>query len=127
MKLIARQKIWLAVVIVTNVLLWVIPSNVIEQIVRDRHTMLGRYSRTHFFWIIGVAMISVVSFYIDWSTGDTYKRRWFQVLATLMFLAPTIAVVDFVLRRPVGRALHYATRSPITRPPDQVFHETFVG
>ena len=47
MKLIVRQKIWLAVVIVTNLLLWIIPSDVVELIARDRQTLLGRYSRGH--------------------------------------------------------------------------------
>ena len=105
MKLIARQKIWLAIVIVANLLLWIIPSDVVEQIARDRHTMLGRYSRTHFSWIVGVTVISLVSFYVDWSTGKTYKRRWFQVIATLLFLVPALALVDFVLRTPQGGIL----------------------
>jgi SGNH hydrolase-like domain, acetyltransferase AlgX len=125
MKLIARQKIWLAVVVVTNLLLWIIPSDVIELIARDRQTMLGRYSRTHFYWIVGVAIVSAISFYIDWSTGATYKKRWFQVIAILMFLTPSLAVVDFLLRRP--EAEHYV-RDVIAyhRPADAVFRETFV-
>ena len=48
MKLIPRQKIWLVVVMATNLARWLIPSDVVEQIARDRHTMLGRYSRQHF-------------------------------------------------------------------------------
>lgn len=125
MKLIARQKIWLAVVIVTNLLLWIIPSDVVAQIARDRQTMLGRYSRTHFYWIMGVAIVSLVSFYIDWSTGATYKKRWFQVVATLMFLAPTLAVVDFLLRRP---ETEHFVRDGIAfhRPAGAVFRETVV-
>jgi len=125
MKLIARQKVWLAVVIVTNLLLWAIPSDVIAQIARDRQTMFGRYSRTHFYWIIGVAIVSVVSFYIDWSTGQTYKKRWFQVIATLIFLVPTLAVADFLLRRPETE--HYIRDSiAYHRPPGAVFNKTFV-
>jgi len=125
MKLIARQKIWLSVVVLANLLLWIIPSNVVEQIARDHQTMLGRYSRTHFYWIVGVGIISVVSFYIDWSTGATYKKRWFQVIATLLFLVPTLAVVDLLLRRPETE--HYVHESiAYHRPANGVFHETFV-
>lgn len=125
MKLIPRQKIWLAVVIVTNLLLWIIPSDVIEQIARDRQTMLGRYSRTHFYWIVGVAIISVISFYIDWSTGDTYKKRWFQVIAILIFLTPTLAVVDFILKSPATQ--HYVKgKVAYHRPVNDVFRETFI-
>ncbi len=105
MKMIARQKLWLTIVVVTNLVLWVMPSDVIEQIVRDRPTLLGRYSRTHFYWIIGVAMFSVVTLYIDWSTGKEYKRRWFRVMASLMVMAPVLLFVDFMLRTP--RPGHY--------------------
>ena len=125
MKLIARQKIWLVIVIVTNLLLWIIPSDVVEQIARDRQTMLGRYSRTHFYWIVGVGVISIISFYVDWSTGNTYKRRWFQVLATLLFLTPTLALVDFVLRTPHG-AYYEREELAFHRPVESVFSDTFV-
>lgn len=83
MKLIRRQKIWLTIIIVVNLALWIIPSDVVEQIARDRHVLLGRYSRAHFSWIVGMLIFSAISFYVDWSTGQTYQRRWFQVLATL--------------------------------------------
>ncbi len=100
MKMIARQKLWLTIVVVTNLVLWIVPSDVVEQIVRDRPTLLGRYSRTHFYWIIGMAMFSVVTLYIDWSIGAEYKRRWFRVLASLMILTPSMLFVDFMLRTP---------------------------
>jgi len=99
-KLILRQKVWLAIVVVVNLLLWLIPSDVVEEVARQRHVLLGRYSRTHFYWIVAVAVISVISFYVDWSTGATYRRRWFQVVATLLFLVPSVAVLDFLLRTP---------------------------
>ncbi len=100
MKLIPRQKIWLTIVIAANLALWLIPSDVVEQIARDRHTMLGRYSRTHLIWNLAVGLLSIVSFYVDWSTGQQYKRRWFQVFATALFLIPSLVVVDFLLRTP---------------------------
>ncbi|RME37618.1 MAG: hypothetical protein D6788_09075, partial [Planctomycetota bacterium] len=49
--------------------------------------------------------LSAVSFYIDWSTGVRYKRRWFQVLAVTLFALPGIAVIDFLARDPA--AGHY--------------------
>lgn len=98
--MILRQKLWLAFVLTTNLLLWIIPSNVVELIARDRQTILGRYSLTHFTWNAGVALVSLVSFYIDWSTGPTYKRRWFQVFASLMVLVPLLIVADFLMRSP---------------------------
>ncbi len=105
MKWIPRQKIWLAIVVITNLALWVIPSDVVEQIARDRHTLLGRYSRGHFTTILVVGLISVVSFYIDWSTGPAYKRRRLQVLAVLFMLVPSMIVIDYLSRSPA--AAHY--------------------
>ena len=69
MKLIARQKTWLALVLPANIIVWAVPSDVVELIARDRHTLLGRYSRTHFSVNLAVLVFSLVSFYVDWSTG----------------------------------------------------------
>ena len=101
--MILRQKIWLAVVGATNTVLWLVPGDVVEQIARDRHTMLGRYSRTHFAWIVAVAVLSVISVYIDQATGERYKRRCFKILAMMLMLVPTLGLADLALRlaRPV--------------------------
>ncbi len=124
MKLIPRQRIWLAIVIAANLALWIIPSDVVEQIARDRHVMLGWYSRAHFSWNVGVLAISLISFYVDWSTGETYKKRWFQVVASLIFLLPVLGVVDYLLRTPVGD--HYVKdRVAYHRPADAEFHAVF--
>lgn len=106
MKMIPRQKFWLAFVLTANILLWAIPSDVVEQIARQRDVLLGRYSRTHFYWIVAVGILSLISFYIDWSTGATYKRRWFQAIAFAMFFFPAFFLVDFVLRTP--DEMHYS-------------------
>jgi len=100
MKWIPRQKIWLGLMIVINLALWVIPSDVVEQIARERHVLLGRYSRTHFFWILFMLVFTPVSFYVDWSTGEKYKKRLFQVLATLIVLVPAFLLVDYLVRSP---------------------------
>ncbi len=116
MKLIPRQKIWLAVIVIANLLLWIVPSDVLENIARDRHTLLGRYSREHVWAMLGLLLFSAVSFYVDWSTGNTYKRRWFQVLASLIFACPALLLIDFVARSP--GAGHYVRDSvAYHRPP----------
>lgn len=125
MRLILRQKIWLSIVITVNALLWLIPDDVVANVARDQQTMVGRYSRTHFAWNLGVLAISILSFYVDWSTGSTYKRRWFQVLATLFFLFPCVVLVDYVLR--TGDTMHYIRDEVIYhRPPNSEFRLTFV-
>ncbi|MFQ5591054.1 MAG: hypothetical protein ACE5HE_07830 [Phycisphaerae bacterium] len=124
MKLIPRQIIWLTIVIATNATLWAVPSNVVEQVARDRHTMLGRYSREHFSLNLGVLLISVVSFYVDWSTGRTYRKRWFQVIAVLLVLTPCLAVVDFLLRTP-ERAHYVKDEVAYHRPANSTFEVVF--
>ena len=124
MKMIRRQKLWLIFVVITNLALWIIPSDVVEQIARDNQTLLGRYSRQHFTWIVVVAIISVISFYIDWSTGERYKRRWFQVLAVSMVALPCLGVLDFLARRPERN--HYVRDTlAYHRPPNATFELTF--
>ncbi len=124
MKLIRRQKVWLTIVVATNLILWIVPSDVVEQIARDRQTMLGRYSQTHFAWIVAVALLSLLSFYVDWSTGATYKKRWFRVLASLLIFVPALAAVDFLMRSPAQQ--HYV-RDTVAyhRPVNAVFELAF--
>ncbi len=93
-----RQTLFLLFVAVLNGLLWAIPSDVVTLIARDRHVLLGRYSREQFAWIIAAAVFTIVGLYVDWAPREQYKRRWFQVLATLLLLVPTLAVVDVLMR-----------------------------
>ncbi len=123
--MILRQKIWLVIVVAVNLALWLIPSDVVQEVARQRHVMLGRYSRAHFTWIIAVLLISLVSFYVDWSTGATYKRRWFQVIAVLLFFVPGLAILDFALRTPDVE--HYVRDTlAYHRPANGEFHLDFV-
>lgn len=125
MRLNTRQRIWLAIVLVANAALWIIPSDVVANIARDQQTMLGRYSRTHFAWCLGILTITIVSLYVDWSTGATYRRRWFQVIALMLFLTPVVAVADFLLR--TRDTMHYIRDDGLYhRPPDSVFRQTMI-
>lgn len=124
MKLIRRQKIWLAIIVVANLALWLIPSDVVEQIARDRQTMLGRYSRQHFTWIVGIGFFSAISLYVDWATGVAYKRRWFQVIAVLLLLAPTVAVVDWLTRSP-QRSHYIQDTLAYHHPPESEFQREY--
>ena len=124
MALAKRQRISLAVVAGVNAALWIVPSQVVEQIARDRHTMLGRYSRTHFAWIVGVFLVSLAAVYLITSTGEKYKRRWFQLIAALIVIAPSLVVADFLLHTPARR--HYIREGVLHHhPPLAEFHRRF--
>jgi len=95
-----QQKFWLALIALVNIVLWLIPSDVAKQIANERQVMLGRYSRVHFSWIVGVAIISLVGVYINFGVGAEHRRRWFRVIASLMVMVPLLIVADFLMRRP---------------------------
>lgn len=96
--MVLRQKIFLAFVVVLNSLLWLIPSDVVELVARDKHTLLGRYSREHFAWILAVGIFTIIGLYVDQAPAGKYRRRWFQIVAILLCLIPAIAVLDTLSR-----------------------------
>jgi len=103
------RRLFLFALLATNVLLWVIPSNVVELVARDRQTLLGRYSREHFSWIVAVLIVSLVVLYVDRAAAPQRKTRWFQVIATLLLLVPSMLLVDFLARAP--QRAHYVRDS----------------
>ncbi len=125
MKLLLRQKIWLALILTSNTLLWVIPSNIVAQIARDRHTLLGRYSREHFACNLAVLIISLLGLYIDRATGAAYKRRWFQVVAAMLSVIAALVVVDLLLRTR-QRVYYIKDTLAYHRVPNERYGDTFV-
>jgi hypothetical protein len=98
--MVRRQKIYLAIVIVVNAVAWVIPDNVVNLVAKDEQTILGRYARGHFALNLTILVISLIGLYIDQArTRQTYKRRWFQVIAILIGLMPLVLIGDYLLRR----------------------------
>jgi hypothetical protein len=123
--MILRRKVFLAIVVVANALLWAIPSNVVELVARDKHTLLGRFSREHFAWIVAAAIITVVGLYVDWAKPEHYKKRWFQVIATLMFLVPSLVIIDYFARSQDRD--HYVRDSvAYHRPADGTFTKEYI-
>jgi len=96
---ILRQKIYLAAIIIANAVAWAIPDKVLVLIAKDQHTLLGRYSRGHFALNLTILVISLIGLYIDQArTKQTYKRRWFQVIAVLLIGTPLLLLGDALLR-----------------------------
>lgn len=94
-----RWRIVLASAVVANLALWLIPSNVVTLIARDRHALLGRYSRSHFTWIILAAVVSLIVLFLTRPDDPLRRRRrGFATLAVaLALLVPTCAA-DLILR-----------------------------
>lgn len=88
-----------ALVVLVNVLLWAIPSDVVDLVARDNQTLLGRYGRTHFAWNLALIPVSAVALYIHFSpNAAAKKRKGFRVAAVLLVLVPATLALDVYLR-----------------------------
>lgn len=86
-------------VIAVNAVIWIVPSNIVALIARDRHVLLGRYSREHFVWIIAAAIISTMTLLVGAGRGEANRRRRLKrVLAVSVMALLAAAAVDFALR-----------------------------
>ncbi len=78
-----------------NLLLWIFPSDVVELIARDRHTLLGRYSVEKMTLQIFVLLGSVITLSLLLTkTKQQLKKRCFFYMALFLFLPPCLLVVD---------------------------------
>jgi hypothetical protein len=124
--LVLRQKIFGAIVLLTNIAFWVFPSDVVRLVAEEDHVLLGYYSREHFAANLALLVVSIIGLYIDQArTRATYKRRWFQVLAVIFFALPVLFVVDWWLRKPQPTA-YIQDRSTYHRQPNAEFTTIFL-
>jgi len=99
MKITKGQWLFAVGVLLVNALVWAIPSNVVELVARDRQTLLGRYSREHFAWIIGLVPVSGVAIYLHLSPSNAVKKiKAFRVAAVLLAVFPALFAFDIYLR-----------------------------
>ena len=91
-----RRAAW--VLILVNLALWLIPSDVARQIARDRQTILGFYSLEKFTAQLGLLLLSLPALYILLAAPDRRRRRIFRVAAILLVLLPGLVAVDLVAR-----------------------------
>jgi hypothetical protein len=95
---------WIRLVVVlglfvANAAVWIVPSDVARLVARDRHTLLGRYSETHFLWGVGLLAASMVTLHLVLANdARTRRRRAFRLVAFTGVLLPTLVVADVALR-----------------------------
>jgi len=98
-KITAGQRLFVLAVLAVNAAVWIVPSDVVELVARDRQTLLGRYSREHFAWIIALVPISAAAVYLHLSPSNAVKKRKaFRVAAVLLVAVPSVLAVDIYLR-----------------------------
>ncbi|MHC4091085.1 MAG: hypothetical protein ACYSVY_12570 [Planctomycetota bacterium] len=99
MKITRGQKVFVLGVLAVNAVLWIVPSDVVELVARDRQTLLGRYSREHFAWIIALVPISAVAICLHLSpTNAVKKKKAFRVATVLLAVLVSLLAVDIYLR-----------------------------
>ncbi len=92
------RKIVIALLIFTNALLWLIPSNVVQLISRNRHILLGRYSVERMSLLVVLIPITIFAIYILRANAQNLKKRIFQVILALFVFAIGFVFSDALLR-----------------------------
>lgn len=104
----------LALLLIANAIAWILPSNVVEQFAREQPVLLGRYSRTHFAWLIGLAALTPMILFPAFSSSPAMlRRRVFAVFSAV--IAATLALVVFNI------GLYFVTDYPYVAG-DHVYH-----
>ena len=119
-----RKWITTTVIVVINLLLWVIPSNVSYLIAQNRDILLGRYGVARLTWMILLIPLSIVVLYLTWSNEENKKRRQFQITALTLSIVISIILVDLFMR-PAQNKQYVLHKSYYHRTPNAVFSGTF--
>lgn len=102
-----------------NVLAWAIPNDVAELVARERHVLLGRYSREHVLWNFALLMVSLAVVHVALTrTPAARRRRAFQVAALTGGVLVSGCLVDVGLR--LAGTAHYVMDPLAYRRPPQV-------
>jgi hypothetical protein len=106
------------IVVLGNVLLWVIPSNVAYLVAQNRDVLLGRYGETRFTWMLLLIPVSIAALYLTWSNEKNERQRQFKVIAISVSIIISVLAVDVFARlinpKRYVKQEHYYHRVPNT-------------
>ncbi len=115
-------------IILANIILWLIPSNVYYLIAQQRDVLLGRYSLEHVSFGLFLFIASLMALYINWSNKQNSagrltaeKKRWFQVVSLTFAIVFAILVVDIFVRL-LGTKQYVGDSSLYHRTPNTTSH-----
>ena len=125
MKLTRGQIIFVVVVVLINVVLWIVPSDVVESVARNRHILLGRYSRRHMTWLLCLIPTSAIAVWLHLAPSAAVKRlRAFRLVTVLIVVVLVLVIGDAYLRL-TTRWTYTLGRLTYLRPPNQQFTGEF--
>ncbi len=122
----AAQRLALAaILLLINLGVWIVPSNVAKLVAKGEHVLLGRYSRGHFTAILIVAAVTLLVYHLLSVAGAARRRRAFRLVASLIVGVPLLIVTDMILH-PWGSPLYELDGLAYHRPPNAPIPEVFV-
>ncbi|BBM84027.1 alginate O-acetyltransferase AlgX-related protein [Candidatus Uabimicrobium amorphum] len=113
-----------AMLLVINLFMWFVPSNVVRMIAINKKVLLGYYSVGRLTGNVIVLLVSFIVLYIVWSrTREILKKRCFRVCAVILGLIPCVIATDVVLR--VMSSQRYVGKNEIYHRPPNYHYEEF--
>lgn len=111
------------VLLVINLCMWLIPSNVVRLIAIKKKVLFGYYSVGRLTGNVAVFIASLIILYLVWAnTREILKKRCFRVCAVILGLIPCIIVVDIFLRAVVFER-YVGDNDVYHRPPNYRYEE----
>src|SRR4051812_36250963 len=92
------RRIAIFLILLGNLLLWLIPSDVAELIAREQAVLVNRYSGVHFGWNLAAGFFSLISIYLLSAAGPQQRRRRvFAIIAVAVVTVPVFLIVNIVM------------------------------
>ena len=105
-----------AALLLLNLILWAIPSNLIKLSVKGKPIFLSMYSLEKLTFLFFMIPISGLLIYLISATGKSIKKRVFAVIVIVMITVPGLFLVDLCLRF-IKPARYVKTDQVYHRPP----------
>ena len=119
------RKLIILIICLGNLIFWLIPSDVLDLVAREQQVLCGRYSRTQFSWMLGVALLSALAiFLLTAASRPVLRRRIFALGAIAIGLIPVAAIADIAVR--LRTEYPYQVDAVVYhRPPNRKYHEPY--
>jgi hypothetical protein len=116
---------WIAtgIVLLLNIILWAVPSNVAYLVAQNRDVLLGRYSVDRMVVLFSMIPVSILVLYVAWSNEKNKKERQFKVAAMSISVIGSLIVVDLFVRLAQPKR-YFVHRSYLHRTPNTLDHGT---
>ncbi len=121
----AKRRWLMAGVLAANAVGWLIPSDVVEMVAREQVVVLGRYSRSHFLWLLFVAAASAVGLFVGLAANARAARLRAFRLATVLAGAFVASCAADVALRFITPVTYKIDRLAFRRPEYCHFHITY--